>query len=96
MKTTVVNLKLDPFTVYIGRPSKRHPHGPWGNPFIIGVHGNRQEVIDKFAWALRNSDKPEFGFMRRYIHQLAGQTLGCFCKPLACHGDVLARMADES
>ena len=28
--------------VYIGRPSK------WGNPFVIGKDGTREEVIAKF------------------------------------------------
>ena len=28
------------------------------------------------------------------IHELKGKTLGCFCKPDPCHGDVLARLAD--
>jgi hypothetical protein len=27
--------------------------------------------------------------------ELKGKTLGCFCKPLACHGDVLAYIADS-
>jgi hypothetical protein len=27
---------------------------------------------------------------KRRIHELKGKTLGCFCKPEACHGDVIA------
>lgn len=30
------------------------------------------------------------------LHELKGKTLGCFCKPLSCHGDILVRLADES
>lgn len=96
MKTTVVNLKREEFDVYIGRKTARHPFGPWGNPFVIGPDGNREQVIEKFAEALRTSQDPRFDFMRRFIHQLQGQRLGCYCKPLPCHGDVLAKMADES
>ena len=33
---------LPPNTVYVGRPTK------WGNPFKIGVDGNRQKVIRKY------------------------------------------------
>ena len=34
--------------VYVGRPSK------WGNPFVIGRDGTRDEVIAKYrAWILR-------------------------------------------
>jgi len=26
---------------------------------------------------------------------LRGKILGCYCAPLACHGDILARIANE-
>jgi len=28
------------------------------------------------------------------VHTLRGMRLGCYCAPLPCHGDVLARLAD--
>jgi hypothetical protein len=28
------------------------------------------------------------------LHELEGKTLGCFCKPLACHGDVLKDLVE--
>lgn len=40
MPTTVVNKSYAKFDVYIGRPSK------YGNPFIVGVDGTREELID--------------------------------------------------
>ncbi|MDQ5843653.1 MAG: DUF4326 domain-containing protein [Thermoproteota archaeon] len=39
--TRVVHCKVEPFDVYIGRPSK------WGNPFKIGKDGSREEVIQR-------------------------------------------------
>lgn len=39
----VVHCKKEPYDVYIGRPSK------WGNPFVIGKDGTREEVIAKYA-----------------------------------------------
>lgn len=30
------------------------------------------------------------------LHELKGKTLGCWCAPLACHGDVLAELAELS
>ncbi len=42
MATTVVNLRKELYDVYIGRPSE------FGNPFRIGVDGDRDEVIEKF------------------------------------------------
>ena len=29
------------------------------------------------------------------LHELKGKTLGCWCKPRWCHGDVLAELADR-
>ena len=28
--------------------------------------------------------------------ELKGKTLGCWCKPYPCHGDVLAELADKN
>lgn len=84
MKTTVVNCKTDPEHVYIGRPSK------WGNPFLLGKDGSRQEVIQKFReWISQN------GKLLSDLVELKGQKLGCWCHPQACHGDVLAELADK-
>jgi hypothetical protein len=80
METTVVNLKKEPYDVYIGRGSK------WGNPFKIGRDGNRKEVIEKYENYLLNS--PE---LMRDLQELKGKRLGCYCKPLPCHGDILVK-----
>ena len=69
--------------VYIGRPSK------WGNPFVIGRDGTRWNVIDKYAdWLLTQPH------LLADLHELWGKQLVCYCSPLACHGDILASMAD--
>lgn len=73
----------DEYDVFIGRPSK------WGNPFRIGIDGTREEVIAKHKeWIKRQPD------LLADLHELRGKRLGCFCKPLACHGDTLAEMAN--
>lgn len=78
-RTRVVNKRREPFDVYIGRP------GPWGNPFVLGRDGDRDTVLAKYrAWL---AEHPEL--IDRAKHELRGKALGCFCKPLACHGDVL-------
>lgn len=88
-KTTVVNIKAgEAFDVFIGRPSK------WGNPFIVGVHGEsrdgtRKDCIRKYRERLMS--KPE---LLADLHELRGNRLGCYCAPAACHGDVLAELAD--
>lgn len=84
MKTLVVHCRRHRFDIYIGRDSD------WGNPFIIGQHGTRREVIEKYKeYILSNKT-----LMAR-IHTLKGKTLGCWCKPKPCHGDVLAELADR-
>lgn len=68
---------------YIGRGSY------WGNPYSMYEDGDdRDEVIRKYKYdfdfeKFPNKEKSE-------VYKLAGKRLGCFCKPQACHGDVLA------
>jgi hypothetical protein len=70
--------------VYIGRPSK------WGNPFAIGRDGTRDEVIAKYREYL---DK-NVVLKAQARKELRGMILGCWCAPMACHGDVLAEVAN--
>lgn len=70
--------------VYIGRPS------PYGNPFVIGPDGSREEVVEKFQKYLVNT--PELLGMVRL--ELRGKDLVCFCAPELCHGDVLLHYAN--
>lgn len=74
----VVHCKKAAYDVYIGRPSK------WGNPFEIGKDGSREEVISKYRDYVTANEQ-----LMRNLSELKGKTLGCWCKPAACHGDVL-------
>lgn len=87
MKGQVVNRHRDAYDVYIGRPSA------FGNPFVIGRDGNREEVIAMYrVWLLkRMKASPSFATL---VKMLAGKTLGCYCAPLHCHGDVLLEIAE--
>ena len=70
--------------VYIGRPSI------WGNPFVIGKDGSRDDVIAKYeTWLLDN------GKLVDQLAALAGKDLVCWCAPARCHGDVLVRLANK-
>ena len=77
----VVHCKKQTYDVYIGRPSK------WGNPYEIGKDGTRSEVIVKYKEYLLSNQE-----LMRDLHELRGKTLGCWCKPAPCHGDVLVDM----
>jgi hypothetical protein len=81
-RTVVVNKRAERFDEYIGRGSR------FGNPYRIGVDGSRDEVIEKYrGWFYEQliSDRD----FRHAAWALKGKRLGCFCKPLACHGDVI-------
>lgn len=91
MMTIVVNRYKEPFQVDIGRNSK------WGNPwshesksrakFIVAT---REEAIDNYRhWIL---GQPE---LIAALEEIKGKVLGCFCIPKACHGEVLAELADK-
>jgi hypothetical protein len=83
MKDRVVHCKRDAYDVYIGRPSK------WGNPFVIGNDGTREQVIETYRrWLFSQAA------LMAALPELKGKTLGCWCAPHACHGDVLAELAN--
>lgn len=82
--TSVVNIHAgQEFDVFIGRPSC------WGNPYVIGVHGDRKRVVELYRRHVRRS--PE---LLAKLGELRGKRLGCYCAPLACHGDVLVELVE--
>ena len=97
---TVVNIRSEPYTVYIGRRGRGHD-GYFGNPFSIGQtcsrcgeqhqRGGTIRCFEEYARE-RIAQDPE---CRKRVAALVGETLGCFCKPRDCHGDVLVRLAKE-
>jgi hypothetical protein len=91
MKTLVVHCKKSEFDVYVGRPSI------WGNPFshlpnTLAQYkvNTREEAIEKYREWIQTRPK-----LLKQLYKLKGKILGCYCAPLACHGDVLAEMADN-
>lgn len=80
----VVKFNDEPCDIFIGRPSK------WGNIFRLGIDGNREEVLLLYETWLQSH--PEV--IETACRELRGKRLGCFCDPLPCHGDVLARIAN--
>lgn len=104
-KTKVVHCKKDSFDVYIGRPKGKEQFH-FGNPFTWKA-GTKASVvlpegtdcIEAFREWLEGTDYQDVEPERRQwildnLHTLKGKTIACWCKPLACHGDVLAELAD--
>lgn len=72
--------------VYIGRGSV------YGNPFVIGKDGDRDEVCDKYEQYLLNNPQ----LLQTVKTNLKGRDVICFCAPKRCHGDTLVRIANEA
>ena len=85
----LVHCKKHNFDQYIGRPKAGEPWR-FGNPFVIGVDGTRDEVCNKFEQYVEANPLIKATF----IKTLAGKDLVCFCKPERCHGDYLLRIAN--
>lgn len=95
-KTTVVNVKtVKGEFVYIGRKVRNGlwgcPQSKWHNPFHLRDHGNDRDLVLKRYrdYILR---EPE---LLASLHELKGKQLACWCKPKACHGDVLVELIEE-
>ena len=63
----------------------------WGNPFVLGDDGTRDEVIG----AYRDHYLPHKPSIRSRIGELRGKLLACWCAPEPCHGDVLAELTNR-
>ena len=98
MTTRVINCKggHENYDVYIGNRIRFHPEkypqSKWGNPYAryLKKYG-RDRVIEMYREYIMN--KPEL--LKLIPIELKNKTLGCWCKPDACHGDVLVELADR-
>lgn len=87
----VVNIRTHKSTEvrYIGRGSI------FGNPFKLGEDGTRDEVIEKYKFYFYDRLSWDSYFKDR-VESLRGCVIGCFCKPQACHGDIIKEYLDGS
>ena len=88
--TVVIHIKDSCGTndeVYIGRPSK------WGNPFILKYEKDRSKIISQYKdWILEKIKNEEI--TKEDILTLKDKRLMCYCKPRACHGDILVALVN--
>lgn len=101
--TKVVNLRTEPYDIYIGRAGNGQ-NGYFGNNHPIGFcslcnqQHNRAEAIAAFRrdFYKRIEDDPDF-FNK--VWEMKDKTLGCFCKRpdciVECHGDIYAEYLDK-
>lgn len=65
---------------------------PYGNPFVVGKDGTRQECVDWFReyaeWRLTKQP--------HWLRPLRGvKKIKCVCAPQPCHGDVIAELVER-
>jgi hypothetical protein len=92
METKVVHCKKETYDVYIGRGKG----SIWGNPFshkdgtLAEFKVNsRHEALQRYEeYLLKNEE------LMSKLPDLKGKVLGCWCKPKACHGDILKKYID--
>ncbi len=83
----VVHVRKAKFTLYIGREFAEFAASKWLNPFPVQIYGR--------PFCLKLYEDWVRGYLWNDLHELDGQTLGCWCHPKACHGDVLKRLREE-
>ena len=72
--------------VYVGRPSI------WGNPYKIGIDGNREEVISKYKAYLQDKLKLNPAF----LDSLKEKDLACWCSlNQSCHVDIILEFLEK-
>ncbi len=93
MKTNIVNIRTDKYEVYIGRAGKGKD-GYFGNPFHLENKEDRERMLALYKdyFDIRIEEDEEF---KNKVKGLKGKTLGCFCKPKLCHGDVLVKYLES-
>lgn len=100
---TTPEVTKEPGYVYIGRSKGGQPENILGNPFTMIPEGtraqfvvsSRQESVDRYRDYMEEQLKTNPAYKAK-MEELAGRVaagehlyLGCFCKPLPCHGDIL-------
>ena len=102
MRTEVVNISKSKCDIYIGR----REHGMhYGNPAghkksdiaVVKTKSRKQAITFYKDWL--DGKYPEIEPERRQwilenMHDLKGKKLGCYCFPLACHGNILVEMLE--
>lgn len=84
----VVNLKDERCDIKIDRTTK------WGNPYRISKTLSRQRAIELYRLWL--AEEILAGrITRQDFIALKGKRLGCWCKPLSCHGDILVDVVNR-
>jgi len=83
--------------VYIGRECNQGgwtlAKSKWHNPYSVKSCGSAMVAVQRFEQYLLRNER-----LMSQLGELKGKRLGCWCKDTGsepCHGDVLAKLADQ-
>lgn len=80
--------------VYVGRPTR------FGNPYRVQEVGSHEEAVRLYrTWFQERVKDPRFLETLEALYERLKRegvlTLSCYCAPLPCHGEVIARWLVE-
>ncbi len=82
----------NPTNLYIGRNMNFYVKGAfaskWQNPFPVKKYG-LEKCLELYEEYVRTSG------LINDLDELKDKTLGCWCKPDKCHGDILCKLVQE-
>jgi hypothetical protein len=67
----------------------------FGNPYMIGPDGDRDEVVRKFEIDFLERIRLDDKFKAKVLKLKGAAALVCCCAPLKCHASVIARWLEE-
>lgn len=80
--------------VYIGRKCTMGgwnlEQSKWHNPYTIASSGSAEEAVARYRKYIQR--RPH---LMASLEELRGKTLGCWCSPGPCHGDVLVELIES-
>lgn len=84
-----------PGAVYIGRATRFNKRSPLANPFVIGTHGDRTEVVTRYSFWLTVQITEGTPTVIDALIAARGKLLACWCRrdgvartdANECHGD---------
>ena len=73
--------------IYIGRACRSYTSASyWQNPFSISSTCSREQAISRYEEFVKQDEE-----MLESLPSLGGMTMGCWCVPLPCHGQILIK-----
>ncbi len=80
--------------IYIGRKINMGgwnlPQSKWANPYKIKDIESIDKCLQLYEEYIRSNK-----ILMMSLSELQGKTLGCWCKPKKCHGDILIKLLKE-